>query len=149
MDRVKGSDGCGASNCKTCLNVQKTNTFKSSVTGETFHINHGLGCGDKCLIYLITCKVCGIQYVGQTRYDFRYRWSNYKKDSRKAARGEEHMQASFHSHFLSEGHSGVETDGEITLIDKTDASSPLVREQFWIWKLKTLHLEGLNVVESV
>ena len=29
LDRVKGLDGCGARNCKTCLNVQKTNTFKS------------------------------------------------------------------------------------------------------------------------
>ena len=59
------------------------------------------------------------------------------------------MQASFHSHFLSEGHSGVETDREIILMDKTDASTPLVREQFWIWKLKTLHLDGVNVEKSV
>ena len=40
-------------------------------------------------------------------------------------------------------------DCKITLIDKTDASSPTQREKFWMTRLKTLATYGLNVEECV
>ena len=45
--------------------------------------------------------------------------------------------------------SGFEADCVFTLIDKTDASEPLRREQFWITKLQTLQPNGLNMEECV
>ena len=90
-----------------------------------------------------------MQYVGQTTDIFRKRWNNYKSCARKAVQNKPHMQAQFHSHFLSEGHSGFEADCEITLIDKTNAVEPTHREQFWMRKLCTLHPNGLNIEEVV
>ena len=51
---------------EVCTNVTETDTFSSTVTGDTFQINHELNCDDKCLIYLLKCKVCNKQYVGET-----------------------------------------------------------------------------------
>ena len=60
-------------------NVQNSYTFRSSVTSETFKINHRLTCNDKCLVYLFTCKATD---------QFRLRWNNYKSNDRKFKRGE-------------------------------------------------------------
>ena len=52
--------------CEVCGNICETDSFSSTVTGETFKTNHKLNCDDMCLIYLFTCECCGKQYVGQT-----------------------------------------------------------------------------------
>ena len=36
-------------------------------------------CGTRRVIYLISCKKCGIQYVGETSQTFRCRFSNQRK----------------------------------------------------------------------
>ena len=43
----------------------ETDTFSSTVTGETFKINH---------------KCCGKQYVGETTEEFRFRLNHYKSN---------------------------------------------------------------------
>ena len=83
-----------------CLNVSETDVFQSFQTKEQCKVNHQLNCNDKCLIYLHSCKVCGLQYVGSTTYKFRLRWNNYKENNRKAKRGDEHIQPLFLSIFL-------------------------------------------------
>ena len=57
-------------------------TFKSSVDKKQYIINHNLNCDDKYIVYLLTCEVCGLQYVGQTTNKFRLRWNNYKACNR-------------------------------------------------------------------
>ena len=116
---------------------------------KAFSINHKLTCNDKCLVYLLTCKICGIQYVGQTTDKFRLRWNNYKDNARKAAQGLPHAQPFIYEHFSSEDHNGFLNDCSITLIDKTDGSAPLKREQYWMRVLKTISPEGLNSSEVV
>ena len=44
------------------------------------------------LIYLFSCKVCGLQYVGSTTEKFRFHLNNYKENDRKARRGEKQIQ---------------------------------------------------------
>ena len=83
LERVTGSCKCHGKRCAMCLNFNKTPTFTSSVTHETFKINHKFDCNSKCLVYLLTCKQCSEQYVGQTIDDFRFRWNNYKDNNRK------------------------------------------------------------------
>ena len=77
---------CDKSRCKTCDNVIISDKFSSNITKEVFTINHRLNCDDKCLVYLLSCKVCGLQYVGQTSDRFRFRWNNYKACQRKAVK---------------------------------------------------------------
>ena len=78
-----GSKGCSKKRCEVCVNVFETDTFSSTVSGETFKINHNLNCDDKCLIYIFTCESCGKKYVQETTGEFRFRWDNYKCNDRK------------------------------------------------------------------
>ena len=71
LGKTVGSRKCSKTRCKVCENVKNSDTFRSSVTSETFKINHRLTCDDKCLVYLFTCKTCSKEYTGETRYQFR------------------------------------------------------------------------------
>ena len=82
-ERTKVSFKCGSKRCEVYLNVNETSTFASTVTGETYIINHKFNCNDKCLVYLLTCNCCKKQYVGQTVDEFRFRWNSYKSNCSK------------------------------------------------------------------
>ena len=58
--REKGSSCCGKSTCETCFNIKETNTFQSFVTKKVYKVNHHFHCDSKCLLYLLSCKVCGL-----------------------------------------------------------------------------------------
>ena len=83
LERKVDSFKCKGKGCQTCLNVNETDSFASSLTKEEYKINHCFNCDKKCMIYLLTCKVCLRQYVGQTVDEFRLRWNNYKSNNRK------------------------------------------------------------------
>ena len=129
--------------------MQETGTFKSFVIKEVYKINHHFHFDSKCVIYLISCKVCGLQCVGSTVDRFRLRWNNYKCSQRIASEDGTPKQNYFHQHFLSENHHVLLEDCEIRLIDKTDSSDPTRTEFFSMRKLKTLAPLVLNVVEGV
>ena len=95
-----------------------------------FKINHYFDYYSKSLIYLISCKVYGKQYVGSTTERFRFRWNNYKSCQRKPDGGEDCMQRYLHEHFLSKDHDGLINDVEINFVDKTDPSDPTRKEEF-------------------
>ena len=128
LERGTVSCRCHGKRCAVCLNVNETSTFTSSVTHETYKINHKSDCNSKCLIYLLTCKQCSKQYVGQTTDDFRFYWNNYKYNNRKYQRSETCMQEHLFRHFTSTGYNGILNDVSITFIDKTDPSDPHKRE---------------------
>ena len=73
LERKRGSYKCGSSRCQVCNNIEEIEIFSSTVTRETYKINHHLCCNDKCLVYLLTCKVCANQYSGKTVDKFRSR----------------------------------------------------------------------------
>ena len=78
QERTVGSSKCNSPRCLTCKNVQECDTFTSHVTKEASKINHHFHCNSKCLVYLLSCKVCGKQYVGSTTDKFRFQWNSYK-----------------------------------------------------------------------
>ena len=149
LERFVGSKKCNGKKCDVCLNVTETDVFNSTVTNEEYKINHQLSCKGKCLVYLLTCKICSIQYVGQTTGVFRFRWNNYKCNDKKFQKKESCMQEHFYKHFSSPDHNSFLEDTFITFIDKTDPSNPLQRENFWIETLKTMVPFGLNIEDSV
>ena len=129
IERIVGSHKCKGKRCEVCLNVQGTSCFSSSVTNETYKINHHFDCNGKCLVYLLTFKKCLKQYVGQTIDTFRHRWNNYKSNGRKFQRSESCMQEHLFRYFSIPGHNGFLNDNSVTFIDKTDPSEPLKREE--------------------
>ena len=82
IERTVGSFRCRSKHCEVCKYITETDTFTSSVTGETYKINYRLDCNDKCLVYLLTCNKCKKQYTGQTTDNFCGRWNNYKSKSK-------------------------------------------------------------------
>ena len=147
--REKGSSCCGKSRCETYFNIQETDNFQCFVAKVVYKIKHHFHWDSKYVIYLISCKVCGLQYVGLTVNRFRLRWNNYKCSQRIASEVGTPKQNYFHQHFLTENHHGLLEDCEIKLIDKVDSSDPTKREFFWMRKLKTLAPLDLNVLEGV
>ena len=139
---------CNKPRCLVCVNVTETNTFTSTVTGKTDKINHKFVCDENCLVYLITCKHCGIPYVGQTVAYFRYRWNNYKDNCRKHSCNEGCMQKHLYDHYMSCNKDFPHTVSG-TFIDKTDPSNPLEREQYCRHTLQTNAPHGLNIADGV
>ena len=72
---------CGSNRCKTCDYISVTNTFKSNITNREYYVSSSSNCMDcstKNLIYLISCKKCGVQYVGKTSQTLRSRFNNHR-----------------------------------------------------------------------
>ena len=149
IERTVGSFRYGSKRCEVCKYITETNAFTSSVTGQTYKINHRLDCNHKCLVYLLTCNKCKKQYTGQTTDNFRGRWNNYKSKSKSFKRGQKSIQEHLYKHFESEGHTEFLDDVSITLIDKTDGFNPTKRENYWMRTLKTFAPYDLNVVVSI
>ena len=99
-ERVVGFFKCNKPWCLVCVNVTGTNSFSRTVTGKTCKINHKFDFDENCLVYLLMCKHCSIQYVGQTVADFHYQWSNYKDNCRKYSRNGDCMQKHLYDHCL-------------------------------------------------
>ena len=64
--------------------------FQSFVTERVYKIKHHFHCDSKCIAYLLSCKVCGIQYVGSTVDRFRLRWNKFKCSQSDALEGDTH-----------------------------------------------------------
>ena len=80
LDRKVGSAKCNGKRCQVCLNINETDAFESFQTKQKYKINHDLNCNDECLIYLLSGKVCDLQFVGSTTDKCRLGWNNYKEN---------------------------------------------------------------------
>ena len=61
-----GNFCCKSRRCKTCPILVTTEAFSSSVTGERFKLKLRAYCKTSNVIYLIQCRRCSLQYVGET-----------------------------------------------------------------------------------
>ena len=66
--RTLGSFKCGGKRCEVCINDNETSTFNSTITEENYIIKHKFDCNERCLVYLLTCNKCKMQYVGQNNW---------------------------------------------------------------------------------
>lgn len=62
----KGNYKYGMKGCDYCRYIKKVQGVCSSPTVKTFDITSFINCNTKFLIYVITCDLCHIQYVGRT-----------------------------------------------------------------------------------
>ena len=140
------SCGCSGGRCGVCPYIKNTSEFFSK-SGRKYTIRtNKLNCNSTNVVYLLTCKACGVQYVGSCITKFRLRFNNYKSCNNRHKTSIVPQQE-FHNHFDQPGHHGI-TDWEITLIDQGDnEKSVRKRERFWQYKLNTFLPEGLNDCE--
>ena len=75
-----GNFRCEARRCKTCPILVATDTFASSMTGEHFKLKLRASCKTTNVIYLIQCRRCGLQYVGETGQPLHSRMNSHRFD---------------------------------------------------------------------
>lgn len=85
FERTVGSIQYIKVDLKFALMPLKKIIFSSTVIGETFQENHELNFDDKYLIYMLKCKICEKQYVGETHDLYRLKWNKLQGQCRKVS----------------------------------------------------------------
>ena len=124
-------------NCVTCAVLKETKTFRSK-QGENFVIKEDITCTTKGVIYLIDCRDCGKQYVGETGGELRIRHRGHRQELRNnnTPLGK-HFNTCKNFHLI-----GIEN------VRNNTKSIREQRELNWIYRLKTLQPEGINHREA-
>ena len=132
-----------------CKSMKETWILQSKHFDEVYQINNYYNCISKMTVYWIECRVCGVQYTGGTKAKFRSRAINYKSIHRAFMRKKEVLkqvlkQKSFHEHYCTESHTGIE-GWVIILIGKADTIKEFRKKELdWMYKLKTYAPCGIN-----
>ena len=132
---------CDSRRCMTCKNIQCTQKFSSTYTGEKFIIYCNANCKTENIIYLLECAICGLQYIGETKQQLSKRLNGHRSDANFKP------DLPLSRHLRSTGHHDSFGKLKVTIIDhnpKWDDESRQERESFWIRKLKTLSPNGIN-----
>jgi hypothetical protein len=142
LTTMTGSHPCGKP-CATCPMMATATSFKSTSTGKDFRIRGHYDCQTSNAIYLITCNLCHLQYIGQTRNTINTRFRGHAMDIRRKDQAKP-----VGAHFSSTGHS--ERNVTITVMNNNDnwrTSHRLRTEEAYIGILSTLQPAGLNIIE--
>ena len=142
LNEMAGNRPCRAAGCKTCPILTATDEFTSYKTGQKFKMKFAASCKSSNIIYLITCRRCGQQYVGKTGQPLHRRVNGHRFKI-VHRRTEESPVA---VHFNGEGHSQAAT--VVAMIDQLYSHNPClrkIRESRWIRILGTSHPSGMNL----
>ena len=142
---------CNNGRCSTCLFVKNCDNFKSTNTNRIFFpilkSCLTLNCTTENVVYLITCNLCNIQYIGETKNSVRVRFNGHKS-SIKSGKSSQLV----HHHFHNECHGlnncsilPIEKIEALGLNDQALKNLRLERELFWTKMLQTSYPLGLNV----
>ncbi|XP_071788334.1 E3 ubiquitin-protein ligase TRIM71-like [Asterias amurensis] len=144
--RPQGTFKCSnTSQCVTCRDHIKQSDFFESNNKDTLIKHKTIGhitCTTTNLIYLISCKKCGLQYVGETSTTLKHRFWKHRSTVHQ-------MRDAIGEHFSQEDHSisdmilqGIEA----LPLGLRDNSNKLRRkkETEWIKCLNTITPHGLN-----
>ena len=139
---------CGSKHCKTCFHLVEGDSFTSNITNIKYSVvsrNSDMDCSTRNVIYLITCRKCGVQYVGKTSPTLRCRLNNHHNRLKQLC------DLYLYNHFNSDRHSlddillmPIE---EVSLSQKDNislSSKLLLREEFWYRELCCVYPYGLN-----
>lgn len=139
--RPKGNHRCER-NCSTCPHMAITTTFTSTSTGKSYKIQGSFSCTSWNVIYLITCKACHLQYVGQTSNTLSTRMNQHLSSIRRCS------DTPIAQHFNQPAHN---VNDVIVNVVTSPMSKLLVTrlrwELAWIRELVTMVPSGLNTQE--
>ena len=128
---------CGNRKCRTCLvHATNTRTFTSNRYKTRYNVQNDLTCNSSNIIYLIECRQCGKQYVGETGRTLRDRLNNHRSAILHK------KNTSIALHFNSNGHSIL--DLKITAIEQRERIDRRNREIYWQNILGTWEPWGIN-----
>ena len=137
--RKPGSIRCPNVKCKACSYVVETSIFSSSHNDRTFKLHDKFSCHSSNIVYLVTCKKCNMQYVGETGRSLRDRITDHVSCIRLK------KPTPIGLHFNQAGHSLKHFT--ILAIEQFDDNSEAIRhmkESTWQHLLQTAHPLGIN-----
>ena len=136
-----GSAPCNSKRCKCCPEMVMANGFLSYRTGRRYNIRTHMTCKSSNIVYLITCRKCSVQYVGETENPLHIRMNGHRSDIRTGK-----LEKPVAAHFSQPGHSAgdLQVCG-IEKIHRDSATWRKQRESYWIFELRTLIPNGLNL----
>ena len=74
--------------CVCCSKMEEKSTnFTSTKTGRRYQISRKYNCLSTWVLYVVTCRTCKVQYVGQTRQEMRKRHYGHRSDIRNGIAG--------------------------------------------------------------
>ena len=77
-----GNTPCESRGCKTCKIIKQDISFTSHTTGQTYRVRAAFTCKTRNVVYMIQCKKCGLQYVGETENPLHIRINGHRSDIR-------------------------------------------------------------------
>lgn len=144
----KGNYRCGHARCICCRHMHITKTFKSIITGQTFNVNQYINCNTTFVVYLISCRECGVQYVGSTKCSLKTRIRRHLSDVNCGF----HRQMSAVSSHCANTHARSTSSLLVQGIERVDRPARggdyvrklRSRETYWMFVLQTCAPTGLN-----
>jgi hypothetical protein len=137
----KGSHTCG--NCYLCTSIITSECATSTSNSFSLRITQSINCKTTGIIYLITCKKCNKQYIGESGNSANLRFRGHDQDIRENL-GFKPVS----NHFNLAGHS--RSDVTITLLRKIQTGEHNRRkraEDVLIRQFGTYFPVGLNIKE--
>ena len=140
---------CNNPRCRYCPLLDKSGQIICHVTGRSYKAKKLYTCKSSNLVYCITCKTCGMQYVGQTKRKLMECFQgHFDKIQRKVT------QDAVGGHFSQPSHRGT-TDMKLHVLDFVTAHPHSVRglqlrlqkEKSWIHCLRCPAPTGLNIYD--
>ena len=145
--KLRGYSFCNRRGCRHCPLLDKTGTISSNITKERFQTMKNISCRSSNVIYSITCRICGVQYVGQTKNRLKDRFGSHFTSILNSD-----QDLSVGRHFSQRSHRGSK-DMKIHILEfiKKPPNSQqaktirLKRESTWTHRLRSLAPLGLNM----
>jgi hypothetical protein len=131
------------SRCVVCRDhIKEADSFTSHTNHTTYKTKGNITCTTSNVIYLLSCRVCGLQYIGETMNTLKKRFYGHRStvNTNRPPVGQ---------HFNLPNHSmsdmilqGIESLGSRSEVVR------LSREKLWMKRLLTIQPHGLNVQEG-
>ena len=129
--------------CQLCPKPNTENTVHSTVTGRSYKGPTNYTCNTRNVVYLITCKKCGIQYVGESHRSYKIRMNEHLGYVRN-----KYLDQATGLHYNTANHNIDDMQMQVIYIVKR---KPIKKDPFriqkeieWMDKLRTLKPQGLN-----
>ena len=123
----------------------ESDSFKSHFTGAHHKIRGHITCTTSNIIYLISCRICGIQYIGETKNSIKKCFYGHRSTVKT-----QKLDTPMGQHFNLPNHSisDMILQGIEALANHRE-SVRLSREKMWIRCVHTIHPHGLNKQEWI
>jgi hypothetical protein len=139
--RPDGCRKCVNTRCRTCNLLQEGKWFRSCRTGKRFQVRGAVTCTTRNLVYLIGCRKCNLQYVGETGLSLRDRVNCHLSCIRKTV-----ATTPLAIHWRQSAHrmSDLTIQGIEVFPPDASAEHRKLKETTWQNLLQTCHPMGIN-----